>query len=92
MNTEHPSTPPSRSLASSESTLGPNDKTDMDASSMDKHVTLDTTVIPDETTRRDAPSETDDAGHDHDEPNDSNVHSEAEDNDGISHIRIALTK
>ena len=83
MSTEHPPSPPSRSLASSESTLDPNDQTDMDASSMDKHVTLDTIVISDETTRPDAPSETDDAGHDHDEPNDSNVHSEEEDNDGM---------
>lgn len=91
MNTEHPPTSLSRSLASSESTLDPNDHSDMDTSSTDKRATLDKTVVSKEATHMDAPSETDDAGHDHDEPNDSNVHSEEEESDGTWHIRIVLT-
>lgn len=81
MSTEHSPIPLSRSLASSESTLDPNDQTDMDAGSTDKHAAFTATEIS-ETTRTDIPSEVDDAGHDHDEANDSHVHSEEEENDG----------
>lgn len=90
MSTKHPPTFLPHSLASSESTLDPNDQTDMD--STEKGATFGTTGISEETTRNDIPSEADDAGHDHDEASDSHVHSEEEENDGTWRTPIVLTK
>ena len=92
MSIEHPPTSLAHSLASSESTLDPNDQTDMNADNTDKRATFDATVESEEATRTDAPSEADDVGHDHDEANDSHIHSEEEDNDGTRRIRIILRR
>ena len=92
MSTGHPPTSLTHSLASSESTLDPKDQTDMNGENTDKHATFDATVVSEETARTDAPSEPDDAGHDHDEANNSHIHSDEEENDGTSRIRIVLTR
>ena len=72
MNSEHPLPPLAHSLASSESTFDQNSRTDMPSNEV-KRTTFESSV-PDAHT--DTVSDADDAGHDHDEANDSHVHSE----------------